>query len=404
MDKYNVEQLCAAIKSGASACLSKDLDPEELLYTLRGVVQGESPISQSLLEPDIASWILNEFEAFSKINHEVNEVLAMLTPVEVNVLNQIKDGNLPVDVAEDKVLKYLGVILGKLVSNDRTLEAINSVRGNLNNGISIKSRNKLSDETSGEYVTREEFESLTTIKIARDDTRQEVKESEIDEHEIREDQTTAVENQIKEGGKDSPEEEVTAKAKVLGSTLEQNFKIDTEPESEEHANSTETNKPKKAIEEDILYFVEQRNLLNSRLNKLMQSCSLQEYKTDPAAENEEQNNNHDLLVTENEENVITNNKSHDEDTFVNEDAGSAFKSSVEASEVEDGAAEEKTELDSEEIRHTRQSDIKIKPGIEEIINLAREAERLMTTQTVNQDIEIARKILEIEIAARKQAL
>ena len=165
MDNYNVEQLFAAIKSGASACLSKDMDPEELLNIVRRVAHGESPISQALLEPDIASRILNEFEAFAQINSEVGDVLATLIPAEGQVLHHIVDGNVPDEIAkslnvtEERVSQYLDIIINKMVSNDRNREIVDTVQGNLNNVISKISRAR-PPGGGEEYVTREEFEAF----------------------------------------------------------------------------------------------------------------------------------------------------------------------------------------------------------------------------------------------------
>lgn len=166
MDNYNDEQLYAALKSGASACLSKDMDPEELLNIIRRVVQGESPISQSLLEPNISSRIIAEFESSTQINDELGDVLAKLLPAEAQVLHQIINGNLPeeiaksLDIIEEKVKQYLDVILGKLVANDRSRDVIDIVQGNLNTVISRISKTKRPGKQTTDYITKEEFNTF----------------------------------------------------------------------------------------------------------------------------------------------------------------------------------------------------------------------------------------------------
>ncbi len=166
MDNYDDEQLFAALKSGASACLSKDMDPEELLNIIRRVVQGESPISQSLLEPNISSRIVAEFESFAQINDELGDVLAKLLPYEGQVLHYIINGNLPeeiarsLDITEEKVRQYLDVILSKLVINDRGREVVDTVQGNLNNVISRISKTKRTGKQSTDYITKEEFNAF----------------------------------------------------------------------------------------------------------------------------------------------------------------------------------------------------------------------------------------------------
>ncbi len=166
MDSYNDEELFAAIKSGASACLSKDMDPDELLNIIRRVVRGESPISQSLLEPTIASRIIAEFESSAQLNDEIGDMLATLLSYEGQVLHYIVNGNLPeeiassLDITEEKVRQSLDVILDKLVANDRIREVIDIVQGNINSVISRISKTKRAGKQTTEYITKEEFNSF----------------------------------------------------------------------------------------------------------------------------------------------------------------------------------------------------------------------------------------------------
>ena len=53
MDSDNEEQLFLAVKSGASACLTKDMDPLDLVSIVRKASQGAHPISEALLRPVI---------------------------------------------------------------------------------------------------------------------------------------------------------------------------------------------------------------------------------------------------------------------------------------------------------------------------------------------------------------
>jgi len=166
MDNYNDEQLFAALKSGASACLSKDMDPEELLNIIRRVVRGESPISQSMLEPNISSRIVTEFESYAQINEELGDLLAKLLPHEGQVLHYIINGNLPeeiaksLDITEDQVRQHLNVILNKLVANDRGREIVDIVQGNLNTVISRISKTKRTGKQTGDFITKDEFNTF----------------------------------------------------------------------------------------------------------------------------------------------------------------------------------------------------------------------------------------------------
>ena len=125
MDSYNDEQLFAALKSGASACFSKDIEPDELLTTIRKVVQGEYPITEGILQPVVASRIIKQFKVPSQSNKEADTLLAPLSPLESQILQLIVNGNRleeivrELNITEDTVKQRLYIILGKLVANDR---------------------------------------------------------------------------------------------------------------------------------------------------------------------------------------------------------------------------------------------------------------------------------------------
>ena len=68
IDKNDEEQLFSAMKSGASACLTKDTDPEYLLDIIRVVAQGSQPIIDALLMPGLASRVLIEFEDLASLS------------------------------------------------------------------------------------------------------------------------------------------------------------------------------------------------------------------------------------------------------------------------------------------------------------------------------------------------
>ena len=159
MDSHNDEQIFLAMKSGASAYLTKEADPDELVNTIRKVVQGEYPISQALLRPEIASRVIDEFETFSLISKEVGDLLAHLLPVEVEILRHIADGSLleeitkALKIGEDAIRRHLDLILGKLVANDRSREVIEAAQSNLPSIISRISRPRETED----YITKDEF-------------------------------------------------------------------------------------------------------------------------------------------------------------------------------------------------------------------------------------------------------
>lgn len=159
MDSDNEEQLFAAMKSGASACLTKDVDPEDVVDTIRKVTQGSQPISEAILKPEIASRILDEFEVFSAIEKQVGNLLAHLTPRETEILRHIADGSSKEQVAgilnisEGVISRKLESILHKLVANDHKQMLLEAAQS----GWPSISRVSFTGKPATEYITKEEF-------------------------------------------------------------------------------------------------------------------------------------------------------------------------------------------------------------------------------------------------------
>ncbi len=146
MDSDNEAMLFSEMKCGASACLTKDIDPDELVNTVRMVAQGTYPISEALLKPGIASRVVGEFEASSLINEEAGNLLACLSPGEGEVLRHIADGSSsePVSqalgISEETIRHHLDFILTKLVANVHNREVIEAAQNHV-----------------PEYITKDEF-------------------------------------------------------------------------------------------------------------------------------------------------------------------------------------------------------------------------------------------------------
>ena len=170
MDNYNDEQLFSAMKSGASACLSKDMNPDELVDTIRRVAQGDYPISQALLRPEITSRVVDEFDAFPLVTEEMGNLLAHLLPAEAEILRHIASGS-PIEeltkalgINEEAIRHNLDLILTKLVANDRSRKVIKAARSNLP---AIISQAKETGKPIADYVTRDEFSSFKETIIER---------------------------------------------------------------------------------------------------------------------------------------------------------------------------------------------------------------------------------------------
>ena len=160
MDSDNEEQLFSAVKCGASACLTKDIDPLDLVNIVRKVAQGAYPISEALLRPGIASRVVDEFETFSLISKEVNNLLARLSPQESEILGHIADGSSIEQVSqalgtnEEATRHQLGVILTKLVANEHKREVIEAVQNHIP---SVIRGARLDGKPEADYITKEEF-------------------------------------------------------------------------------------------------------------------------------------------------------------------------------------------------------------------------------------------------------
>jgi len=162
MDSENEEELFSAIKCGASACLTKDIDPDKLVNTIRKVTQGAYPISEALLRPGIASRIIDDFEVFSLISKEVGNLLARLSPREGEILHRIAEGNSSeavaqaLDINEEAIEQDCRLILTKLVANDHNREVIEAAQSHLPSIISRARPGK----PVAEYITKDEFSTF----------------------------------------------------------------------------------------------------------------------------------------------------------------------------------------------------------------------------------------------------
>jgi DNA-binding NarL/FixJ family response regulator len=159
-DKKEEGKLFDAMRSGASACLTKDTDPENLLDTIRGIADGNRPIIEDVMRPELASMVLAEFEDIATMNEKLDDLLAKLSNKEEKILGNIIDGNNIEQIAykletdEDGIRQHLGTVINKLISNDRSRALIEAAQRSLPSivrGINGK------DGNSAEYVTRSEF-------------------------------------------------------------------------------------------------------------------------------------------------------------------------------------------------------------------------------------------------------
>ena len=154
------EHLFAAMKCGASAYFTKDIDPVELVNLIRNVAQGAQPLSKALLTPEIASRAIEEFEAYAAIGEEAENLFAVLSSVEADILYRIAKGNSSEQIAQalgitkEEVNHNLGLILSKLVANEHNREVIEVAQKGLPTMI------PRAGKPSAEYVTQDEFNAF----------------------------------------------------------------------------------------------------------------------------------------------------------------------------------------------------------------------------------------------------
>jgi len=160
IDTYSEEQLFAAAKSGASACFTKDVDPNDMVSLIRKVAQGTKPISEALLKPEIASRAINEFEVFASINERTENIFAQLSSFEADIIYRIAKGSPAKQIAEalsineEEIRHHLEMILSKVAANSHNIELIEAAQKDLPTIIS-----KIRKQPA-EYLTREEFEAF----------------------------------------------------------------------------------------------------------------------------------------------------------------------------------------------------------------------------------------------------
>lgn len=140
--------LYEAIKAGAQGYLLKDLDPDQLIYLLRGVAHGEAAFSGL-----IAAKILEEFAQLLPESHTgkvtqkgseqenaaplSDEAVNLLSEREIEVLELLVAGRSNQEIAEALVISvntvktHLGNILSKLHLQNRVQLAVYAVRQQL---------------------------------------------------------------------------------------------------------------------------------------------------------------------------------------------------------------------------------------------------------------------------------
>jgi len=120
------DHVIPAIRAGASGYQLKDIEPDELVQTIRDVLKGESK-----LHPKVTSHVMTHL---SGQNSNQQTKLDELTRREKEVLNELAKGKSNKEIAsalyitEKTVKTHISNILSKLQLSDRTQAAIYAVK------------------------------------------------------------------------------------------------------------------------------------------------------------------------------------------------------------------------------------------------------------------------------------
>jgi DNA-binding NarL/FixJ family response regulator len=129
------EQLFHAIRVGASAYSTKDVESDQLISLIRRVARGEYLINENVLSrPFVASRVLDQFRELTQSDAPAEGVFSPLTPREVEILDCVAQGNSNKEIArilqisDQTVKNHITSILRKLAVNDRTQAVIYALR------------------------------------------------------------------------------------------------------------------------------------------------------------------------------------------------------------------------------------------------------------------------------------
>ncbi|MGI8913565.1 MAG: response regulator [Chloroflexota bacterium] len=129
------EELFNAIKVGASAYLTMDVKPADLVASVRRAHAGSYLINDSVLaRPLLASRVLRQFRELASVGPETEPIFIPLSAREVEVLEHIARGNSNKEIArslgisDQTVKNHITSILRKLAVNDRTEAVVYALR------------------------------------------------------------------------------------------------------------------------------------------------------------------------------------------------------------------------------------------------------------------------------------
>lgn len=131
------DQLFQAIKTRATAYISRDLSHQELITTIRRVASGEYPINETITDhPKVIEQIIKQFQDLFW-GKGIESMLSPLTRRETEVLNYMAQGYLNKQIAstlgisEQTIKNHVTSILRKLDANARTQAIVTAIKRGL---------------------------------------------------------------------------------------------------------------------------------------------------------------------------------------------------------------------------------------------------------------------------------
>ncbi len=128
-------QLFEVIKTGAVAYLSRNVNAEELVNTIKQAARGQYPINDSLVtSPQVAEHVLKQFQSMVAMGRGMETITAPLTRRETEILTYIAEGNSNKQIAhilqisEQTIKNHVSSILRKLNANDRAHAVVLAIR------------------------------------------------------------------------------------------------------------------------------------------------------------------------------------------------------------------------------------------------------------------------------------
>ncbi len=129
------EQVYHAVRAGASAYHAKDVDPHQLVTTIREVKAGRYVVGgATLTEREIGQWLLEKFRLFGGEMFDEDRYLSPLSAREMEILRLVVAGMSNKEIAyhlgisHQTVKNHITAILSKLGVADRTQAAVYALR------------------------------------------------------------------------------------------------------------------------------------------------------------------------------------------------------------------------------------------------------------------------------------